>query len=151
MNNIRKSLYVSNTLYNVSTKLLTINVCKYSSMKDGGQDHSNIKNTDQGTIKSEKTLSGLKNTFNMFEKVLQQQQEKSNDDVQVKEADTRSFATMVRESNLIGIGDPNGRIISGKIIEVVDEDLYIDFGGKFHCVCKKPKSRSGLEYIYINI
>lgn len=36
--------------------------------------------------------------------------------------------------------------MQGEIINIVEDDLYIDFGWKFHCVCQKPLKNSD-EYV----
>ena len=50
------------------------------------------------------------------------------------------FATLLRNSKFIQMGDPKGRIVVGTIFEVIGEDMYIDFGGKFHCVIRRPRA-----------
>ncbi|XP_068084926.1 small ribosomal subunit protein bS1m [Anabrus simplex] len=58
----------------------------------------------------------------------------------------KTFASLLKNSKFIDLGDPQGKIVYGKIFHVVNDDLYIDFGWKFHCVCQRP-ARNGSEYV----
>ncbi|XP_034478363.1 28S ribosomal protein S28, mitochondrial [Drosophila innubila] len=60
--------------------------------------------------------------------------------------DNQSFASMLRQSKFVDLGDAEGKVVSGKIFHVVGDDLYIDFGWKFHCVCTRP-TRNGGDYV----
>ena len=52
-----------------------------------------------------------------------------------------TFAKMFRQSKFVQLGGLKGRLLSGRIVDVVDDDLYVDFGGKFHAVVQRPQNK----------
>lgn len=49
-----------------------------------------------------------------------------------------TFEDLFRRSKFCQLGDVSGSILIGRVVDVVSNDLYIDFGGKFNCVCPRP-------------
>lgn len=58
---------------------------------------------------------------------------------QTAEDNNPTFASLMRNSKLTSMGNPVGQVVVGKVYHIVDDDLYIDFGHKFGCICKKPR------------
>ena len=61
-----------------------------------------------------------------------------------------SFEEMFRNSNFVKMGRPQGKLVAGKIIHIVEHedktDLYVDFGWKFHTVFTRGKEQG--RYVF---
>ena len=53
-----------------------------------------------------------------------------------------TFQKLLDESLLTKFGRPDNKCLVGKITDVCNDDLYIDFGGKFEAVLKRPEEKS---------
>ena len=56
-----------------------------------------------------------------------------------EERDKQSFATLLKNSTFLNMGSLADKVVIGKIFLKEGSHLYIDFGGKFYCVCQDPE------------
>jgi small subunit ribosomal protein S28 len=68
-------------------------------------------------------------------------QKKSSSSSSTNQSEPMTFAKMFRQSKFVQLGGLKGRLLSGRIVDVVDDDLYVDFGGKFHAVVQRPQTK----------
>ncbi|KAF2904012.1 hypothetical protein ILUMI_02183 [Ignelater luminosus] len=88
--------------------------------------------TNENDTSSEKVQSGgYAKAFAKFETLSEEPKQEN-----------QTFASLLCNSKFIDLGDPEGKVVQGKIFHVVEDDLYIDFGWKFHCVCPRPKKQA---------
>lgn len=56
----------------------------------------------------------------------------------------KSFATLLRNSKFIAQGDFRNVTVLGQVFHTTNDDLYVDFGMKFHAVVRKPREDARL-------
>ncbi|CAF0769926.1 unnamed protein product [Brachionus calyciflorus] len=67
---------------------------------------------------------------------------------EVKQPIQKSFAQMFKESKFVALGDLENKYLIGRIVDVIGDDVYVDYGGKFNCVVKRPEK--GANYYVRN-
>lgn len=109
------------------------NTC-LKSVRNFGTEKESDENPTNTEEQTEPKLGGFAQSFEKFSTI--------NEPKVSVEPEPQSFATLLRQSKFIDLGDPEGKVVVGKVFHTVEDDLYIDFGWKFHCVCPKPKKNS---------
>lgn len=66
----------------------------------------------------------------------------SQGDHEKHHTEQETFAELFRKSYFSRIVDPVGKKVKGRVVAIVDGNLYIDFGSKFHGVVPIPKENS---------
>ncbi|XP_072937854.1 small ribosomal subunit protein bS1m [Epargyreus clarus] len=123
-------MYTSRKIYRSLRRPMKINACLFNNTPK-------LSNTEQSDIVKDDSskISGFAKSY-----------EKQSQMVEGESEQNETFAALLRKSKFVDLGDPVNKIVIGKVFHVVEDDLYIDFGWKFHCVCTRPTTR-GDEYV----
>ena len=135
----------ANSTRSFFTKISRTSACLLCTKPPDGQKDTVHHLENQTSEKATKSSAGeraLAGFAKALEKARAVPEDEVADDMQVTETEHTTFAAMLRHSKLVQLGDVAGRMVVGTVIEVVGDDLYIDMGGKFHCVCPRPKLNS---------
>ncbi|KYN32312.1 28S ribosomal protein S28, mitochondrial [Trachymyrmex septentrionalis] len=94
-----------------------------------------VNENAEATQESQAKLSGFARSYEKFSHINDKQPETP-----------QTFVSLIRNSKFVDLGDPEGKVVTGQIYHVVGDDLYIDFGWKFYCVCQRPV-KNGQYYV----
>ncbi|XP_033100686.1 28S ribosomal protein S28, mitochondrial-like [Anneissia japonica] len=117
--------------------------CKQTDNVNSNDDSVGL-DSQSSEVDQPSKLGGFAQAFAKFTDRLEEQHRAAG--LAMDGTERQSFATLFKHSPLVHLGNFKGQIVIGKIFHIVEDDLYIDFGGKFHCVCKKP-AENGSKYV----
>ncbi|XP_055385354.1 28S ribosomal protein S28, mitochondrial [Condylostylus longicornis] len=120
-------------------KLMSVRTCSKNFFESFLRSYCTnpISGISSNVTESNTEKGGFAKAFERHSKPIEQE---------VSKEPSQTFASLLRNSKFIDLGDPEGKIVTGTIYHVVGDDLYIDFGWKFHCVCQRP-NRNGSDYV----